>query len=113
MKTIKTPARHGNALETVLDNAPATFDNATESAERLRALRERAERFENLAADMAAQSQKDRLIMGEMLRALEDCNAQFAAILNEPRFGDIYKASIRASFDAAQSAIAKAKTILE
>ena len=40
-----------------------TFDNTTEPAAQLRALRDRAERFENLLADMAAELQETRLAL--------------------------------------------------
>jgi len=82
------------------------FDNATESAERLLALRERAERFENLAADMAEQSQKDRLVMGEMQNALE------LAVATINRLHRHAPNSANGTLDTLNQSIAKAKTIL-
>ena len=92
-----------------------TFDNATESAERLRALRERAERFVTLADDMAAQSQKDRLVMGEMLRALENANAGLKYAADYLRAFNIPKPldHVLSASKFSENAIAKAKTILE
>lgn len=52
-----------------------TFDNTTEAADRLAAMRDRADKFESVAADTAAKLQASNMALGDALTALENANA--------------------------------------